>query len=396
MSSSPKRVLLLIETSRASGRRIIEGITQYIIERQNWSIHLEERHILGTPGWLKTWQGDGIITRTADWETHRILKRKKVPTVELHGDNVNYLIDVILNEQRVAELAADHLWDQGFRHFAVFGLGNAWWIEARYANFAEAVSKYKTKPFVFHTKDSVHSHPSSIAYPSVIVNNRLMERMVRWVRSLPKPVGIWGVTDLNAFNVLKACNLAGVSVPGEVAILGTDNDTLLCKALVPQISSVDVNAREIGYQAAILLNKRMNGQNAPTPILVEPSHVVVRQSTDIVAIPDPHVARALGYIREQSASPSLTASVIARWSGLSLRSLQLKFRQHLNSTLEEQVAGCRIAHACRLLRDSNVKISAIPSLIGLSSERYFFVLFRKLQQVTPQTYRNTHREPLEE
>jgi LacI family transcriptional regulator len=390
MAFSPKQVLLLIETSRAAGRRIIEGITQYVIERQNWSIHLEERHILGTPGWLKTWQGDGIITRTADWETHKILKKKNIPTVELHGDNVNYFIDVIINEPRLAGLAADHLWDQGFRHFAAFGLGNAWWIETRYANFVEAVAKYKAKPFVFQTKDSVHP------YPSLIVDDRLMKRIVRWVRNLPKPIGIWGITDMNAFNVLKACHLAGISVPSEVAILGTDNDTLLCNALVPQLSSIDVNAREIGYQAAILLNKRMNGQNAPTPILTEPSHVVVRQSTDIIAIPDPHIARALGYIRDQSASPMLTAAKIARWSGISLRSLQMKFRRHLNSTLEEQVAQCRIAHACRLLRDTNTKISAIPSLVGLSSERYFFVLFRKLRQVTPQTYRHTHRESLEE
>jgi len=121
-----------------------------------------------------------------------------------------------------------------------------------------------------------------------------MKRIVRWVRGLPKPIGIWGVTDLNAFNVLEACRLAGVAVPGEVAVLGTDNDLLLCKALVPQLSSIDINAREIGYQAAMLLDKRMNGQDVPTPIITEPSHVVVRQSTDIIAISDPHVARALG------------------------------------------------------------------------------------------------------
>jgi len=294
MTFTRKRVLLLIETSRASGRRIIEGISRYVIERQNWSILLEERHIYGTPDWLKTWRGDGIITRTADQETYQILKKKKIPKVELHGDNVHSFIDITINESRLAELATDHLWDQGFRHFAAFGLGNAWWIEKRYTCFTEAVAKYKAKPFLFRTKDSVD------AYPSVIVDDRLMKRIVRWIRSLPKPVGIWGVTDLNAFNVLKACQFAGISVPSEVAVLGTDNDTLLCKALVPQLSSIDVNAHEIGYQSAILLEKRMNGQGIPTPLAIEPSHVVVRQTTDIIAIHDPHVARALGYIRERS------------------------------------------------------------------------------------------------
>ena len=382
MSLARKRVLLLIETSRGTGREIIEGISRYVIERQNWLVHFDERHLLGTPNWLRDWRGDGIISRTADWETYRILKKKKIPKVELHGDNVNYSLDVGLNEPRLAEIAADHLWDQGFRHFAVFGLGNAWWIDMRRTNFAEALAKYEEKPFVFHIKDSVE------AYPSVIIDDRLMKRIVHWIRSLPKPIGIWSVTDLNAFNVLNACLHAGVSVPDEVAVLGTDNDSLLCKAVVPQLSSININAREVGYQAALLLEKRMNGADAPTPIYTAPSHVEVRQSTDIVAIADPHVARAIGYIREHSASPTLSAAEIARWSGTSLRTLQSKFRRHLDSTLEEQVAQCRIAHACRLLRDSDIKISAIPSLIGLASDGYFFTLFRKLQQTTPRAYRN--------
>ena len=386
MTFARKRVLLLIETSRAAGRGIIEGVSRYVIERQNWLLHLDERHILGTPDWLETWKGDGIISRTADWETHRILKKKKIPQVELHGDNVNYLLDIAVNETRIAELAADHLGDQGFRHFAVFGLSDVWWIEKRRACFAEAVAKYKVKPFAFRIQDSTK------VYPSLIVDAPLMKRIVHWIRGLPKPVGIWGVTDLNAFNVLKACLHAGFSVPGEVAVLGTDNDSLLCKAVVPQLSSVDINAREIGYQAAMLLEKRMNGERIPTPIITEPSHVEVRQSTDIIAITDPHVARALGYIREHSASPTINAVEIARWSGTSLRTLQSKFRRHLNSTLEEQVAQCRIDHACRLLRDSDIKVSAISSLIGFSSESYFFTLFRKLQQVTPQSYRKLHRE----
>ena len=390
MTFTSKRVLLLIETSRSSGRRIIEGITQHVIKHQNWLIHLDERHIHGTPNRLSTWRGDGIITRTADWETHQILKKKKVPKVELHGDNVNYFIDIVLNEPRLAELAAEHLWDRGFHHFAVFGLGNAWWIEKRYTCFTEAVAKYKVKPYTFHTKDTINT------YPSLIIDDPLMKRIVHWIQSLPKPVGIWGVTDLNAFNVLKACRLAGISVPSEVAVLGTDNDTLLCKALIPQLSSIDINAREIGYQAAMLLDKRMNGLDVPTPIIIEPSHVVVRQSTDIVAVSDPHVTRALGYIREHSMSSTLTAAEIALWSDISLRSLQSKLRRHLDSTLEEQIAQYRIAHACRLLRDSDIKISAIPSLIGLSSDSYFFTLFRKLHQMTPQTYRNTYREPFDE
>jgi len=380
---------LLIETSRASGRGLIEGITKYVIERQNWQVHLDERHVLGIPNWLKSWHGDGIISRTCDLEIFQALKRKRVPKVELYGDNINSFFEVSHNEPRIAEWAADHLWDQGFRHFAVFGLGNMWWIKGRYAHFTTAVAKYKTKPFIFPIKGTVQAHPS------VIADDRLIKRIIRWIQSLPKPVGIWGITDLHAFNVLTACHLAGVSVPGEVAVLGTDNDLLFCKSSVPQLSSININFHEVGYQAAMLLDKRMNGEDAPTPIVVDPSHVVVRQSTDIIAIPDPHVARAVGYIREQSASPTLTAAKIARWSGISRRNLYSKFRRLLDSTIEEQIAQCRIAHACRLLRDSDIKITAIPSLVGLS-DSYFFTLFQKHQQVTPQEYRNAHRECFDE
>jgi len=381
-----KRVLLLVETSRAAGRGIIEGVSQYVIERQHWLIHLNEGHLHDMPPWLLSWKGDGIISRTVNAETNQILKKKRIPRVELHGNNIDFLNEVKVNESRIAELAADHLWDQGFRHFAVFGLGNAWWIEQRRTCFVEALLKYGTKPLVFRVPDIGE------VFPSLIVNEPLMKKIVRWIRSLPKPVGIWGVTDLNAFYIVEACLHAGISIPEEVAVLGTDNDPLFCKALNPQLSSIDINAREIGYQAAILLDKKMNRQGVSVPIVTEPSHVEVRQSTDIIAVHDRHIARALSYIKERSSSSSLCAKEIARWSGTSLRSLQSKFRRHLDSTLEEQIAKCRIAHACRLLRDSDIKISSIPALIGFTSDSYFFTLFRKHQQVTPQSYRKMQRE----
>lgn len=388
MPFKKKRVLLLVETSRVAGRNIIEGISRFVIERQNWLIHLSERHIVDFPDWLKSWRGDGIITRTADLNIHRLLKRKKIPHVELHGDDEKYPLDVSIDEARVAEMAGNHLWSQGYRNFAFFALGNAWWIERRRSEFTQAVSRFNAECHCFESRDSFE------VFPSLITDEKIMKRIVRWIKKLPKPIGIWAATDLNAFYVLEACLLAEIAVPGEVAVLGTDNDTLLCKALVPQLSSVDINAREIGYQAALLLEKRMNGEqdDTPLPIRTAPSHVEVRQSTDIIAIPDRNVALAVAYIRENSHLPGMCVAKVADRVGMSIRTLQLKFRKVLNCSPEDEIIKTRLEHAGRLLRDSDVKISAIPFLIGLTSKPYFYRLFSETHGVTPQVYRQAHRE----
>lgn len=386
MPFTKKRVLLLVETSRVAGRNIIEGISRFVIERQNWLIHLSERHIIDFPDWLKSWRGDGIITRTADLNIHRLLKRKRIPHIELHGDNEKYPLDVFVDETQVAEMAADHLWSQGYRNFAFFALGNAWWIEKRRSEFTQAVSRFKAECRNFESKDSFE------VFPTLITDEKVMKRIIRWIKKLPKPVGIWAATDLNAFNVLEACLLSEIAVPGEVAVLGTDNDTLLCKALIPQLSSVDINAREIGYQAALLLEKRMNGEKPETPIKTSPSHVEVRQSTDIIAIPDRNIALAVAYIRENSHLPGMCVANVAGQIGLSVRTLQLKFKKVLKSSPEDEIIKTRLKHAERLLRDSDVKISAIPFLIGLTSKPYFYRLFFETHGVTPQDYRQAHQE----
>ncbi len=385
-----KRVLLLVETSRAAGRKIIEGVSRYVIENPRWLIHLNERHISDIPSWLSRWRGDGVITRTTDHRIHDILKRKRIPRVELHGDNQDFPTDVCVDESEVAKLAADHLWNQGYRNFAFFALGNSWWLEQRRREFAEAVREYDAK--------SIEFEPIEVSdiYPSPMLDDRLVRKIVQWVRTLPKPAGIWAATDLFAFYVLEACLLADVNVPEEIAVLGTDNDELLCNILVPQLSSVDINAREIGYQAAHLLERRMSGEKKHTPITTPPSHVVMRQSTNIVAIRDPDVARAVSFIRENSNSPEMCVDRIAEWVGISRRTLQIKFEKHLQRTPGEELARTRIDHARRLLRDGNNKISQIAPMIGLSSTSYFFHLFQKIQGMSPRTYREMIQEKRED
>lgn len=385
MTAEKKRILVLVETSRAAGRGIIEGISRYVIEHQDWLLHLSERHIFDSPDWLDSWRGDGIIGRSADVRIHLALKHKRIPYVELHGDNNRFPLEVGVDESLIAKLAAEHLWLQGYRNFAFFALGNAWWIERRRLEFSGAISEYKAPC------ESYRSREVAEVYPSRIADDPIMRKVVRWVRGLPKPVGIWSATDLNAFYILEACLLAEIPVPGEVAVLGTDNDMLLCKALVPQLSSVDINAREIGYQAAILLAKKMAGEAFGTPVVTKPSHVEVRQSTETAAIQDHVLARAVEYIREHSNSTDLSVRNVARRVGLSVRTLQLKFKTGLASTPEQEIRKARLEHACRLLGDSDTKISAIPLLIGFTSASYFYRLFRNVYGVTPQDFRNRCR-----
>ena len=125
-----------------------------------------------------------------------------------------------------------------------------------------------------------------------------------WLQQLPRPAGLMACDDCRGREVLEACRTAGIRVPEEMAVIGVDNDELLCELADPPLSSVALNAEAGGYQAAMLLDRMMHGRQCePARLTVEALHVVTRRSTDIVAIDDPVVAAALRYIHDHAATP---------------------------------------------------------------------------------------------
>ena len=214
--------------------------------------------------------------------------------------------------------------------------------------------------------------------------------MVDWLKSLPKPVGLMACNDYRGRQVIEACKTAGILVPEEVAVLGVDNDEVICNLANPPLSSIQLNVRRAGYEAAELLDKLMSDKEVTSQkIDVLPTHVITRQSTDIMAISDREVASALRFIRKHSREP-IQVSDVARAVALTSRSLQRKFRSVLNRSVHNEISYARMERISQLLIETHLPISLIASEFGFSDVAHMARSFRKIKGTTPLAFRKKY------
>ena len=381
-----KNVLLIVETSRAFGRALLQGISHHILEHDDWSVHVEDRGLLeATPNWLKSWKGDGIISRTSTFAIHRAISGRNIPIVELLGNGKGVVSEVRSNEDQVAHEAFEHFAQSGFRDFGFFAIGNAWWSQLRQEAFQRKVNEHQGRLHFFPEAGTGHR----VFYP--VWEPKFDRLMQRWLRRLPKPIAVWAVSDTLAIRLLEGCRREKIRVPEDVAILGTTNDTLLCNTLSPPLSSIDLNGFEIGYTAAERLARKMRNESVEAvPVMISPIGVVARQSTDVVALPDAEISAAVRLIRE-NATRNISVDRIAEAVNISRSTLQRRFRQMVGRTVEKEIMRTRMERAKRLLRETNFALSSIAIKTGFATNDYFVQAFRRECGITPNQYRKRLR-----
>ena len=254
-----KSVLILVETSRGYGRDLIGGITQFATEKKNWNMFLcdqisASRHTR----WLNEWKGDGVIARAFDTNLKNFLRDFCGAKINLAADGKEFPVYVRLNNEKCGQLAAQYFWDRGYRNFAFFSMGYTYWSRYRYDCFVSALQHYDANCILCPQAKRKNSETlPTLWWPG------LDDSVFAWIESLPKPVGIFCSYDNHAFYLTNLCHSLGIAVPEEVAILGVDNDESLCRTTNPPMSSIDPNARMIGYRAASLLERMMNQEPLP-------------------------------------------------------------------------------------------------------------------------------------
>jgi LacI family transcriptional regulator len=374
------QVALLIETSRAFGRELIEGIVQYVREHGPWSIQFEERGLEDPPPkWLRGWRGDGIIARTATPALARAIRNTGRPTVEmLRNDRMPG--DLECDHDAVGEMAVEHFIGRGLREFGFFAFGDAAWIRVRREGFVRALAARGYGCFQYRPRDR-----RRVILPHW--NERQHIPVVRWLRSLPQPTGIFCAGDVHAMRLLEVCRACQIAVPERIAVLGVDNDKVICNVTNPPLSSVDIDGRRIGYEAAALLSRRMAGRLLNCNLhLVPPSHIAMRQSTDVLAISDSDVAEAIRFIRE-NAHRGIRVSDVTAEIGLSRRTLERRFRHCLHRSLKTEILRVQIENAKMLLAQSGLSVEAIGKQCGFPNFKYFGQVFRRETGVTPRAFR---------
>jgi len=363
---------------------MLEGVSQYLVETNHWHVFFEDHAVLGQlPKTLGSWNGDGMIVRSHNAKACAFLRGLGKPCVELLGDGRQYRPDVAVDERLVGRLAADHFHERGIRNFAYFSADRAWWSVAREESFRTALRETYNAICISWFLPAKRF----VRFPLSTIPQEVSDAIGAWLEGLPKPVGLFTSIDLHAMLLLGVCHDFGIVVPDEVALLGAGNDALVCSLLSPKLSSIALNSRLIGYRGAILLDNMMRDPAFQVaPLMVPPTHVVVRQSTDMVAIDDPKVSKAISYIRENHSLP-IGVNDIAEHVGVSRRTLERRFRQWMPHSPEAELIKVRLERAKELLRDTNLPVTQIGKRVGFHSPEYFSNTFRRKQGLTPNRYR---------
>lgn len=384
--ASLRRVALLVETSRAYGRGLLRGIAQYHAEQKNWLTYFQP-HGLGDPPppWLKQWNGHGVIARIDNQQLAASLAALKIPVVNLRSTMANLSFPFIgTNNQAVAELAANHLLEKGLRHFAFFELRRKSYpgFERRLKWFRHTVEQAGAVCEVFKPTPTPATSRGRQQY---------QKQLHRWIKELPKPVGIMAGNDDHGLRVLEACRQLQIVVPDQVAVIGVDNDECLCNLSIPSLTSVELDCERIGYEAASLLDRMMAGRAAPKVLdQISPRGIVCRASTDLMAVDDAEVSRAIQFIREHACGGIRVTDVFAH-VGTSRSRLEAKLRQTLRRTVHQEIQRVQVERAKLLLRESELPIKQVADAAGFSTVQYMTRLFGASTGETPARFRRRYR-----
>jgi LacI family transcriptional regulator len=252
-------------------------------------------------------------------------------------------------------MAAEYFMERGFRNFAYCGFDMIW-SRQKGDGFKQTLAEAGFQTYVYQQPGARHLRKPADEQPLIAA----------WLKSIPKPVALMTCNDDRSQDVLPACRIAECKVPEDVAILGVDNDELICNFSYPQLSSIVLSTERAGYEAARVLDKMMKGQKITEEekeVTIMPLHVVTRQSTDIMAIEDKDVAEAVNFIRRHTRE-IIQVGDVAKAVGLSRRTLELRFRKVLNHSIHNEIKSTRINQMANMLIDTNLSVFQIAKLLG--------------------------------
>ena len=378
------RVAVLTYLSTGWGRRLIHGVVNYARRHGPWHLWVDARGKNEPARLPPGWSGDGIIARLSTPATAGHVAAAGVPTVNvarmmLGGVNVPRVTDDV---DASARLATEHLLNRGFRHFAYCGRLRKTFVTDHCQAFTEALDRLGHACAVYKPARGAGSGADW---------QTQQEDLIRWLGGLPKPVGLLTWTVPRGQQVIDAARVAGLSVPEQVAVLAGDEDDVLCEVCHPPLSGIAVAAERMGHEAAALLNRLMQGGEPPTePILVEPTGIVARQSTDTLAIDNAEVVRAIRFIRQHAGDPIRVEDVLGEVP-VSRSQLDRHFRSILGRTLAAEIRRVHLERAKQLLRETSMPMPEVAVSSGFGSPEYFAHAFKSQTGLTPLTYRNQGR-----
>lgn len=378
------RVALLIESSNAYARGLLGGIHSYLREHKPWSIWLPEQgRGAAPPEWLDGWNGHGIIARIENRVIAKAVQAKGLPTVDVSAWRfLPKLPCVETDNEAIAALAFAHLRENGFESFGFCGDVRFRWSRERRSSFARLAAEAGCRCSVYPPDGRRRTSPASWAAEE--------KELTDWIRQLEKPCGVMACYDIQGWRLLEVCRNAGVAVPDEVAVVGVDNDDLLCNLSEPPLSSVIPDSQRAGYQAAALLDRMMAGEEVDELHFLKPTGMVIRQSSDVLAIADAHVSQAVRFIREHT-TEGIKVGDLLRELPISRRVLEARFKKLLGHSPHEEMLRVQLRRVRQLLEETDLPLKTIADRAGFKYVEYLSAAFNREIGEPPSEYRAKHR-----
>lgn len=373
---------IALDGAMGHGRAIMRGVMRYANARRCWLLHEELR--VGFIDNLPWPRCQGAIYAAASRSLAHQINARSRHVVICSGNGDPAVTPVVCaDDAAVGRMAAQHLMDCRLENFGFCGRKNENVSKERLAGFVKALDERKFS-----------CEYSPVSWPNVYewVKKSHWPALQRWLAALPKPVGIFAWDDMTAHDLAAACFDINLSVPEEVAIIGVNNDDLLCESAWPPLSSIEVDYGQVGYIAAQILDRLISGEKLTKEtrlIRVPPKGVVFRQSTDVLAVDDHYLAMAIRYIREHACDPCTVQDVI-RKVPVGRRWLERHFIEKLARTPHDEIIRVRLDRARRMLQNPEETMMHIAEVCGFGTVPNMTRTFKQVQGSTPGAFRRRH------
>ncbi len=363
---------------------MLKGIAQYNRTHQAWVAFLDDAASAEADrAWLRSKPWQGVISRHTTAALVKSCAELRLPLVDLNDTPLFPGVPKIRPDNAaIGRLGAEHFIERGHRSFGFCSFRNNGWARERRDGFVAALRLAGHRCNVF-----------DVEYPGDLTpfwDVKQTVALVAWLRQLPHPTAVMACNDMRAQQIVVAAQAAGWRVPEEIAVLGVNNDIVRCELAHPPISSVAPDAFQSGYLAAELLARLIRGGRPDTfDRRVEPRSLIVRHSTDMLAVADKNVAAALSYIREH-ACRGLTVTELLSHASVSRSQLERKFRRFLGRTPQAEIRRVQLAKIRQLLVETDFPLKRIAELAGFAHVEYMCVVYKRLTKEAPGAFRRRH------
>lgn len=377
------KILLLTDFSSGYGRSLLEGVVRYAREAGPWAFYrmpLYYRELHGDEGvvrWAEEWGADAIIAQLTDVDLD-ILNRLDIPIiVQNYKERYHGLSNLTGDYYGTGVMAASFFIRKGYKAFAYYGFLDTVWMRERGEGFRDTVADHGYPVYVLDDDGQMSGGQWNFD----------AERVSRWLLDLPKPVALFACDDYYALQITEVCKMYNIDIPGDIAVLGVDNDNLLCNISDPSLSSIELDVENGGYEVGKLLHQFIEKKiTAPVDVIIKPVRIVARGSTERFAVSDKYIGQVLDYIDENYRNP-LSVDDLIRIIPYSRRVLEKKFKGETGMSVYQYIQQQRIDKFASLLIATPLPLVEAAANAGFTDYKNISRIFVKMKGMTPLQYR---------